>query len=152
MADTDPRSWRLLLAMQVALQRISRANGYYTDAGLHVTLEPRQLLADDEAVALALAMGAAQRSDDQSAVRGSKVVNIVVFAKVAADADGSQLLLHQLLDDIDRAFEDHAVKMPEQTSYPQFSQFIPIPAADGLNWVGAEVHFTSSYLRRPRRP
>lgn len=149
----DPSTLILLTAMQTCLQRIQVANGYHTDAGGFVTLEPHQVqddpsAADYHAELIGLVLDSKVRATDAAVVRTHRLATAVVLAKVVTTADNAQQRLHLLIDDIEQAFENRQAEFPKGYQFPVFVEAKPIPPAEGMTWIGAEVRFTSHVPKR----
>jgi len=136
--------------MVTCLQQIHTAAGYRTDAGSNVTKEPSQVPESGAPIVLAVIQDTATRPTDPNVPPGGKVASIAVLAKLACELDSGQELLHDLIDDIDVAIQSKKIPFPTQTTYPRFASSQLIPAADGVNWVGVELRYESTYLPLPR--
>jgi hypothetical protein len=143
----EPTTLTLLKAMQVCLQSVQVANGYHTDAGRFVTLEPRQI-PESQSALIALAMDSRDRATDNAVSRTHRQVTVMVVAKVAADRSNAQESLHALIDDIEQAFELRHAEFPKGYQYPVFMDAKPVTPAEGMEWVGAQVRFTAVVPKR----
>src|SRR5687768_11785333 len=131
----DPSSWTALAAFETCLQAISIANGYHTDAGATVTREPHQIPAT-AGVAVAVILEGKGPATDPAVLRTHRLATVVIAAKV--DSDGitdAQQRLHELMDDIEQAFERKQTEFPKSYQYPAFVDAKPIPPADGMTWI-----------------
>ncbi len=118
------------------LRRISTADGYQTDAGAAVTLEPAQV--DDTAVAvLGVLITKQERAVETALVRTHRLTNIGLLAKVPAAFDQAQARLDALVSDIERAMADQQTKYPLGIQYPQYVSMEPAAPEAGAGWIGA---------------
>lgn len=141
-------SYQVLRAAQTSLARITIANGYQTDAGAHVILEATQE-PDGSDVVLVVTLHAMDGPQDQAVARLGRAMTFRVTALVPASMDARELVLHQILDDIDRAMADQQTTYPDRCSFPRFVGASRLPPAEGLPWIGVNVSFTTT-VRRAR--
>lgn len=142
-----PTTYILLEAAQACLQAITQANGYYTDAGEHTTLEPSQV-PESQGLVLAIALDTKAAASDDAVSRTHRRVEFVVIGKVATDLDDGQERLHELLADIEQAFDRKQATFPKGYQYPVFVDAKPIPPADGMKWMGAMARYYSHVPKR----
>lgn len=136
-------AWTLLTAFQTCLARIKVADGYHTDAGLHVTLEPRQI-PQSEGLCIVPIIESRARATDAALTRSKRLVTVVVIAKVGNARSDAQERLQELIDDVERAFEQRQPDFPAGYQFPTFVEATPVEAAEGMAaWVGAQIRFTS---------
>jgi hypothetical protein len=142
------RTWDLILAAQTCLQRISTANGFFTNAGAAVSIEPAQIPAD-AALALALVLESlAAGNDPGGRIRqGSYTADLLVVIKVSTTQTDAQQRMHEVIDDVLRAFIGQEATFPNGITLPKFIESRPIPPAEGLLWVGAELRFSAQINR-----
>lgn len=141
----EPTTWLLLQDFEACLKRIKVADGFRTDAGNFVTLEPHQI-PDDAGAVIAVALGDLGPATQSGLARTHDRAEVLVFAKVGA-AGSPQLRLHYLLEDIQRAIKGQQAAFGTGRSYPQFVNASPIPPKEGITWIGAQVRFASHVLR-----
>lgn len=142
------RTWDLILATEACLARISTANGFFTNAGALVSIEPGQIPADS-AMALAVVLDSlTQNTDPNGRVQqGSFTAELLVVIKVSIKQTEAQQRMHEAIDDVLRAFVGQQSLFPAGIVLPRFLESRPIPPADGLLWVGAELRFTAQLNR-----
>jgi hypothetical protein len=141
---STPKTWDLLSACQTCLQRISVANGFYTNAGATASLEPGQVSPDaDLALAVVIDSLAAAESDAGKINQAFYQAGILVFAKVGVQQADAQIRLHELIADVRKAFMYQQGSFPSGIQFPRFISAAPIPPADGMLWVGWEIRFTA---------
>lgn len=148
---STPKTWNLLNGIKTALARISTANGFHTDAGAAVTLEPAQVPAT-AGVVLAVALDAITQSD-QAAFRAGQTgfaVTVVIVAKVDTALDDAQIRLHEIIEDVQAALGDARKDFGAQIRFPVFTEARPIVPEAGLNWIGAEIRYQSHIVRLPK--
>lgn len=137
----SPKTWDLLGAFVTCLQSVLVANGYYTDIGSYVSREPVQI-PDTLAAAVGVALDSMQRVED-SAMRGGRLVNVVIMAKVSTAQTDAQLRLHEVIDDIHRCMFDRRDVFPAGTQYPKFVDLQIVNPAEGMAWIGAHLRFAA---------
>lgn len=144
----DPISYQILSAAQSALQAISIAAGYFTDAGTDVKLEVPQE-PDGGDVFLVVRAGGFERPTDAAVGKVARVMLIQISAFIPAGMTTAELTLNKILDDIDGAMSIQQALYPERCSFPQFVRAQRIAPAEGLPWVGAHVIYSTT-VRRAR--
>lgn len=143
-----PSTWVALEAFETCLQTISVANGYHTDAGATVTREPHQIPAT-AGVAVAVVLEGKGPATDPAMRRTHRLATVIIAAKVDSDDNNdAQERLHELMDDIEQAFECKQTQFPSSYQYPAFVDAKPIPPAEGMTWIGAQVRYS---LHIPKR-
>ena len=141
---STPKTWDLMLACQTCFQSISVANGYYTNAGSAVSLEPGQIAQDaDMAIAVVLDSLPLATSDAGRVNQAFYDAGILVFAKVSVQQADAQIRLHELIADVRKALLGKQSLFPAGIQYPRFVEARPIPPAEGMLWVGWEIRFTA---------
>lgn len=141
---STPKTWDLLAACQTCLQRISVANGFYTEAGATVTLEPGQVSPDaDLTLAVVLDALSVSESDAGKYNQAFYQAGVLVFAKVGVQQTDAQIRLHELIADVRKAFMYQQATFPSGIQFPRFISATPIPPAEGILWVGWEIRFTA---------
>lgn len=143
----EPTTTTLIEAMKVCLQAIQVANGYHTNAGTNVLTELRQVPGNAQEV-IHVAMAARERASDAAVSRTHRLVTVAVVAKVAASRENAQDMLLKLTDDIEQAFEQRHAAFPKGFTFPVFVDVVPVTPAEGMEWVGAQVRFTSHVPKR----
>lgn len=139
MADT-PRTWAILVALQVRLQQITIAGGYRTDAGADVRLEPSQLEASPR---ITLYSGGTTASNPD--VRGEREFSLVVEAVVPTTIDNAHALVVAIAEDIEQALDTFA---PMPLALPlRFSESLILDHPDGMPAMAAQLMFTTRYRR-----
>ena len=141
---------QLLGAVETGLKRIQKANGFHTDAGLAVTLEPTPEK-EDEAEQFVTAVWTSQaRASDVALLRTHRLTTFRVVAKVPADMDDAQEHLDELLDDIERAMEAQQTLYPKGYEFPRYQGAESLAGQIAAGWVGVAVTYTSHIpIRRP---
>lgn len=139
---SDPRTWSLLGDFTTCLGLIRVANGYFTDAGLYVTREPSQIPAAQGAL-IALALGGLARATDPSLTRTHRLATVLLVGKVGTGSNNEQLRLHHLLADVERALSGQQARFGAGRAFPSFVGATPIPPAKGMDWIGAEIRYST---------
>ena len=131
----SPRE-HLRAAVGSCLQRISVANGYQTDAGASLTLEPGQVDEDANAV-LTVLVAKQQRASESALTRTHRLTTLVVVVKAPAPLDTAQALLDALVADIEQAMAVQQFRYPPGIQFPQYVSMEPVKPEAGMSWVGA---------------
>jgi len=142
----EPLSFQVLRSTVTVLERIRIADGYYSDAGADVRLEAAQPR-DSEAAFLVVSVGALRRPTDPAAAKRGRDMEIRIAARVPAGMNEAELRLHEILEDIDRAFIDQQSTFPAFCSFPQYVDAVAVAPADGLAWVGVDVTYQTTIRR-----
>jgi hypothetical protein len=141
------KTYDLLQAVKACLAEITTANGYGTNAGVTVTLEPGQVR-DDWPEFLSVVLESMERPADPAwRAIGLRGCVIAIIAKVPADLEDAELALHKVVEDIENAMADQQRRFPAGTDFPRYVGMTRIPPADGLKWVGAVVRYTANVRR-----
>lgn len=144
---TTPKTWDLIDAVKTCLQSVLIANGYHTDAGATVTLEPTQEPNDSQPLLCVFLDGASQ-SPDPALRRVGQDVSIMVVGKVKAQQGSEQLTQHQILADIHMALAGQQKRFPLGGRFPVFEEAKFINRVEGLSWVGVAVRFSAQITRK----
>ncbi|MGV7185704.1 hypothetical protein [Xanthomonas axonopodis] len=131
----SPRE-HLRAAVGSCLQRISVANGYQTDAGASLTMEPGQVDEDANAV-LTVLVAKQQRASESALTRTHRLTTVVIVAKAPAPLDTAQAQLDALVADIEAAMADQQFRYPTGIQFPQYVSMEPVKPEAGMSWVGA---------------
>lgn len=140
MPDLSPRR-QLLDAFAFNLQRIRIVDGFCTDVGAVVTLEPGQL--DPECVqdGLAIFIERQERATDAAVARTHRLTTVGVIVKcVGADAEAA---LDVVVDDIERALIGRQPTWPAGFGQPVYQSMEPLRAPAGAGWVGALLRYAT---------
>lgn len=138
-------SWRvqLLEAVQTCLQRISQANGYATDAGALVTLEPAPVVAEDGNEFVAVVWNRQARASDPALTRTHRLTELQIIAKVPATLQDAQARVDAISDDIERAMAERYADFPQRIQFPVYQSAEPFSGPITASWVGVTFTFTS---------
>ena len=141
----------LLACVEDALKRIKTADGYITNAGLHVTQEPAPVIADDAAEFIAVVWNRQERATDPALVRTHRLTTFSVLAKVPAKLTEAQSRLDDLTTDIESAMADQQFRYPVGFEFPKYQSaepLVPKQITDG--WIGVSIAYASHIpIRRP---
>lgn len=141
---TSPRA-TYLEAVADCLRRILRANGYNTDAGALVTLEPEPVAPDEEKKPFVTVVWSRQRRPAEVAVaRTHRATDLSIIAKLPADYARAQEQLDLMVQDIERALADQQYRFPTGYQFPQYQSAEPIPSLVGGGWAGVVINVTGN--------
>lgn len=141
----DPNSWTALEDFKACLEEIQIANGFFTDAGLYVTLEPSQI-PEAQGALIALALDSLSPSVPPAPPRTHRQATVLLVGKVGTGVDNAQLSLHRLIADIERALTGQQRRFGAGRAFPTFVSATPIPPDKGINWIGVELRYTTHVL------
>lgn len=143
----SPRA-TLLAAVAACLQRIAVVDGYNTDAGQAVTLEPGPKLGDDAAF-IAPVWSRQQRATQAAVERTHRLTTIDIVAKVPAHLEQAQEVLDAIVADIEAAMADQQFRYPHSYEFPKYQAAEPLAAQVTAGWIGAVVTYTSHIPIKP---
>lgn len=139
MADTA-RTLAIRQALQARLQGITVANGYRTDAGADVRLEPSSL---PIAPRITIYSGGTTRSDGGNP--HEREFTLVVEAVVPTDIDDAAALVDGIAEDIEQALDAY---LPMPGALPlSFQESLILDRPDGMPAMAAQLMFTTRYRR-----
>lgn len=142
----------LLEAVRDCLVRIRTVDGYSTDAGLDVTLEPAPAVAEDKNAFVTALWERQERPADPGLARAKRLTTFRVLAKVPADMDEAQGKLDLIVDDIERAMADQQFRYPVGYGFPTYVSAEPLAAEVTAGWVGVVITYTSHVPIRATTP
>lgn len=131
-------------AMAECLQRIRAADGYRTDLGLSVELEPAPALSEDQKPFLTVVWSRQVRAEDRALVKTHRLTTFDVVAKVPATLIDAQDVLDAIVSDIESAMENQQFRYPIGYSFPQYQSAEPLMGHFGSGWIGATVSYLSN--------
>lgn len=120
------------------LRRIKKADGYNTNAGDLVTLEPAPKL-DSDAGFIAVVWSRQQRATQSAVVRVARSTTVDIVAKLPAKFATAQDTLDLIVSDIEQALVGQQTRFPTGYQYPEYQSAEPLAAAAADGWVGAVV-------------
>lgn len=141
MADT-PRPWQILEALQARLQGIAVANGYRTDAGADVRLEP-----SSEALAaprITLYTASMVRSGEPRA-SGEREFTIIVECAVPVSLDNAHALVVAIAEDVEQSLVTY-LQMPNALPLA-FEESLFLDRPDGVAAMVAQLMFSTRFRR-----
>lgn len=138
-------SWRaqLLLAVQTCLRRITQADGYSTDIGELVTLEPAPAVGEDCNEFVAVVWSRQARPSDPALVRTHRLTELQIIAKVPATLHDAQARVDAITDDIERAMAERYADFPQRIQFPVYQSAEPFSGPITASWVGVTFTYTS---------
>lgn len=140
----------LLEAVQGALQRIRIADGYHTDIGLRVIVEPAPLKEEEAGDLVVVVWSRQERSSIPATQNIARLTTFQVIAKVPATLADSQERLDLMVDDIERAMADQQYRYPVGYRMPQYESAEPLAGKVSAGWIGVALTYTTHIpIRRP---
>lgn len=133
----------LLAAVQECLQRILVADGYNTDAGDLVSLEPAPALAEDKTAFVAVVWSKQERPTDPAMQRSHRLTTVHVIAKVPATQADAQEQLDAICADIEQAMADQQFRYPPGIQAPRYVSAEPFSGPITATWVGVTFTYHS---------
>lgn len=129
-----------LRAIAACLQRIRKADGYLTDAGSLVTLEPLPVLSEDDAPFIAVLWSRQERATDPARVQHARLTTVQVICKVPSAIGSAKALLDDMVTDIETALERQYAGFPRGYEFPKFRAAEPLtPANPADGWTGVLI-------------
>ncbi len=142
MADT-PIPWAILEGVQARLRTVRRSNGYRTDAGRDVRLEPAPFDPNDAARMTLYPLTSLHPDDARSP--GERGFTFVVEALVPVKLDNAQARIVETIADIEDALDGYA---QAPLALPlQFHESVLLDRPDGIAAMAAQVLFGTRYRR-----
>lgn len=108
---TEPISWQALVAVQGFLQRIKSSDGYFTDAGNQVDLEPFQIDGESTASSLRVVEDDTDAFEDGRDVRTGEI-NILIECYIPVTDDNAQLQAHRIRADVVKSIPTRSRDLP----------------------------------------
>ncbi|MCW0398771.1 hypothetical protein NB688_000585 [Xanthomonas sacchari] len=132
----------LRAAVAANLRRIREEDGYRTDAGAAVTLEPGQV--DDSADAVLTPVVLKQeRGQDAAVAKTHRLTKLGVLAKVPASLGEAQARLDAIVSDVEQAMADRQSSYPPGIQFPVYVSMEPVKPEAGMGWTGALITYQS---------
>lgn len=138
----SPRS-TLLAAIAECLARIQIADGFNTDAGDVVTLEPGPVNAEDSAAVVTVVWVRQERATEPQP-RSKRLTTIAIEVKLPATVTTREDWIDKATADVERAMADQQFRFPEGYEFPKYQSAEPLfgPQA-AAGWVGVRLTYTS---------
>jgi len=150
MADSDPVTWRLALAIQSLLQTITKANGYRTDIGLNVLVEDDQSDSKLETVLpVVIDVNKSQRTAQQGVNSRQRGIDFTIESGTVASLANAKQLAHQILADIEKAMDRQAPVSSSSTSGIRSAKLVSseiLKRPEGLPAIVVQCKGTCNYL------
>lgn len=139
----SPRE-NLRAAFVACLLRIKQIDGYITDAGNYVTLEPGPVSAgDDDKAFITVVISGQARATDPALLRTHRKTTVSVVAKLPAKLSEVQSRLDAVVTDIETAMADQQFRFPVGHQFPAYESMAPLVPQATDKWVGAVLTYTS---------
>lgn len=138
---TSPRAtW--LAAIVDCLKRIKKVDGYNTDAGLTVTLEPHPVLGEGAAAEVGVIWTRQERAQQDAARRSHRLTTARIVAYLPASYTARQDTLDDIVTDIEAALADQQAGFPAGYEFPKYQSAEPVVSAPADGWVAAVITVT----------
>lgn len=128
-----------LEAIAACMRQIKQADGYNTNAGDSVTLEPTPKLAESDEAFIAPVWSRQTRATEAAAVRGKRATTVDVIARLPANTANAREQLDLILQDIESAFARQQYRFPDGYQFPQYQSAEPLVPPAGAGWIGVQV-------------
>jgi len=144
MSDTwlSPRQ-RMCKAITERLCKIRITDGFHTDAGLDVVLEPLPALAEDGRTFIVVVWSQQTRPTDPAIMRTHRLTAFEVIARVPAAQGEAQQQLDAITADIERAMAAPLPSWPSGHTAPQYHEAKPMPTEFGSGYTGVGITYHS---------
>ena len=130
-----------LAAFKACLERITKANGFQTDAGKLFSLEPAPALAEDEAAFITAVWSRQAVPTNPARLRTSRLTTVDVVAKLPSTYANAQEIVDLVVEDIEAAFAGQHARFPVGYDFPQYQSAVPLPAAAAAGFCGVVVTY-----------
>lgn len=138
---SSPRAtW--LTAIAACLQRIKKADGYNTDAGAMVTLEPHPVLGEASTAQVGVVWVRQERAQQDAARRTHRLTTARIVAYLPATYSARQEALDDIVTDIETALADQQFRFPNGYEFPKYQSAEPVVSAPADGWVAAVITVT----------
>lgn len=135
--------WQILLALQTQLQTILIANGYRTDAGADVRLEPSQFDSTDAPRLTLYSIGMVHDGDPRN--RGERAFTLVIEGVVSAALENPHQTILNLSEDLEQALINY-VPMPGALPL-LFEETLILDRPDGLPAMVVQQRWMTRFRR-----
>ena len=137
----------LRAAVRDCLVRIQQVDGYITNAGSYVELEPGPVASSDDSTEFITVVVSGQaRATDPALIRTHRKTTVSIVAKLPAALTEVQSRLDAVVTDIEKAMADQQFRYPVGVQFPQYESMAPMVPAPTDKWVGAVLTYTSHIL------
>lgn len=154
MADKQPATWLIILALQAQLATITKANGYLTDIGNSVWTADAQRPAED---ALGLMIYAEPITgpglDNERPGKPVRDFTMLVEAAIDTTLDNAQLQAHSIVEDIETCMQTYSraqawvLRDVKQRTPPVVSDIAILDRPEGFPVIAIQVRVVARYLR-----
>lgn len=134
--------------IKTVLEEIRTANGYNTDMGASVSLEPDQQLGD-EGQRLVVLQTSYGPPENQGLRQNVRVIGFHVIAQVPRQLSDGQLRLHRAQDDVDRCLSNQELLRTKfqlggtDRPFPRLDDSAMASQVEGVDWVGVALRYTA---------
>lgn len=139
----NPRSWELLQALASMLAKIRTQNGYHSDIGQSVWMEPAQRTEDD-AIGLTVTSLGIMR-DEAQPMGKHRELRVLLEAAYPTTLDDAHQRAHELIADIKDVLDSDS-GMPEALP-ARFEEAVILDRPEGLPVIVVQVMLTLRYRR-----
>lgn len=145
---TEPLSWQFVEAVKTQLGRIQQVEGFYTNIGTDVRIEPWAIdeLVGEVSQRIYVFTSSVQRDTDNSGPRTKKDrYSLTIDVIVPTGQGDSHLNAHRALADIRRALAETDIRewAPKSISSPEIESQQIDPRPEGLKFVRVQVVLTA---------
>lgn len=138
---SSPRAtW--LGAIAACLQRIKKVDGYLTDAGTVVTLEPHPVLGEATTAEVGVIWTRQERPQQDAVRRTHRLTTARIVAYLPASYAARQDVLDDVVTDIETALADQQFRFPNGYEFPKYQSAEPVVSAPADGWVAAVITVT----------
>lgn len=139
-------TWDVISAIKTALEDITVANGYQTNAGAAVSLE--RLDVQDDATSMLVTMEDLVANSDLTLSQRQRSMTVRIEAAAPANDTTAMETAHKLLDDMERALVDKKTCLaPAGVSAVRLGNATITPRSDGSEAVVASWSCEITYRR-----
>lgn len=139
----EPLTLQVVKRIAELLADVTTANGWRTDIGLHVGIEPVQL-DDEQSLGAVVYLGGIQPGDGTKIALSERVLDVVVDAYVGVGLDDAQALQHAVYDDVERCFSGLKLSVPGALPL-RVGAATFIPRSDDMATAGVQIVISATY-------
>lgn len=129
-------------AIVTCLQRIKQVNGYNTDAGNVVTLEPHPVLGESVSAEIGVVWVRQERAQQDAVRRTHRLTTVRIVAYLPTPYAERQDALDDIVTDIETALSDQQFRFPASYEFPKYQSAEPVVSAPADGWVAAVITVT----------
>lgn len=133
----------LRASIRDCLVRIKQADGYLTNIGNYVKLEPGPVAASEDSTEFVTVVVSLQERASDAFAKVKRKTTVSIVAKIPARLTEVQSRLDAVITDIELAMADQHFRYPAGYEFPRYESMTPLVPQATDTWVGAVLTYTS---------